>query len=155
MMDAQTARDLEQWFAGQFKAMPGGFEGACSLPDYPITARKLGEASRALARVSLADALYLCAAKGRADLLRMLADQIDGGESATQALARLARAALYSTAHLAERVERAEEDGVYTAAEVHELQQDSAKNLQSAVAVNEATQKLNPGPVTRQRAVAE
>ena len=79
----------------------------------------------------------------------MLADQIDGGESATQALARLARAALYSTAHLAERVERAEEDGVYTAAEVHELQQDSAKNLQSAVAVNEATQKLNPGPVKR------
>ena len=147
MMDAQTARELEQWFASRFKAMTGGFEGACSLPDCPITARKLGEASRGLARVSLGDALYLCAAKGRADLLRALADQIDGGESAEQALARLARAALYSTAHLAERVERAEEDGVYTAAEVHELQQDSAKNLQSAVAVNEATQKLNPGPV--------
>lgn len=155
MMDAQSGRDLEQWFASRFKSMPGGFEGACSLPDCPITARKLGEASRGLARVSLGDALFLCAAKGRADLLRALADQIDGGESAEQALARLARAGMYRAAHLAERVEQAEEDGVYTAAELHEVRQNAAENLSSAVAVNDAAQKLTPGPVAVPRAAAE
>lgn len=147
MMDPQRARKLEQWFAASFKSMPGGYEGVCELPDCPITARKLGEAARGLARLSLGEAVYLASMARRPDMLRALADQVDGGESAAQALERLSRNGMYQAAHMAEHVDLAEQDGIYTAAEVQDAIQKSSELVRAAHEIHDAALKLTPGPV--------
>lgn len=145
-MSPDDARRLEQWFALQLRAMPGGYEGACSMPDSPISADTLSKASRGLRRVTLGDALYLASVNGRADLLRALADRIDS-EAMAESLSDVSRTSVHDAASLDHVIADAERDGRYSAAEVHDIRQAAAKVLRDAQAVTQRAEALRPGPV--------
>lgn len=146
-MNATDCRRLEQWFAAQFKAMAGGYTRACALPGSPIGLEKLSQAGQGRARLWLGDAIYLAEANGRADLLRTLADQIDGGESEAQRITRLARQHCYHGADLARKIDEMDADGVRSAGEVHEVRTQASEHLRQAQDLMKAAEALVTGPV--------
>mgnify|MGYP003631253127 CR=1 FL=1 len=136
----------ERWFAAQFKEMPGGYSAACEWPGAPITAPVLGMVARGERRLHLATALWLAAVNDRPDLLRGLADMIDGHEGVGD-LASLGHRDVYESARLAETIDLAEQDGIRTSGEIHEIRQHASANLQNAVELNERAGRLKSGPI--------
>lgn len=147
MMDYHEARRLGPWAARQFKAQPGGYEGACGLPDAPLSAAKLSECGLGNRRLSVDELIWLCAANGRADVLRNLADFIDGGEGEEVRIGRVSRQTCYAAADLARRIEDMDADQVRTAGEVHEVRGHAAALLAEATRLTKLAEGLETGPV--------
>lgn len=136
----------ERWFAAQFKDMPGGYSAACEWPGSPVSAPVLGMVARGERRLHLAAALWLVKVNDRADLLRGLAEMVDGQEGVGD-IARLGHRDVYDSAALAQTIDAAFENGHVSSGEVHEIQQRAATNLQNAVDLNARAMRLKPGPV--------
>jgi hypothetical protein len=145
-MNIDRAVRWERWFALQFREMPGGYEGACNWPGSPIKPAVLGMISAGTRRMPLGAALWLCSNNDRSDLLRSLADLVDGQDGSGDFL-RLTRKDLFDSAHLAETVDRALEDGRLTSAELHEIQREVSQNLQNATEIAARFARLKTGPI--------
>lgn len=145
-MNISTAKRLGRWLAGQLGDMPGGFEGACRLPDAPMNAKRLTAIARGERPWPWAEGLVLLAQNDRLDLLSAAVAAAQG-ERGPGAFAAIAHQDVYDSADLARRIDEMEQDGRRDAWEIREVRDLANTNLINAVNVHQRAYALEPGEI--------